>query len=116
MLARVADCGADEQIVGRAAPVASPLDPENLRAVIVKVFPDLAAGAFTPQTRGWDSVAIDVDDRLIFKFPRHEAARGRLVREAALLAIIHPAGTLPTPNMTLHEGPPQFSRHDRLQG
>jgi len=87
-----------------------------LRAVIVKVFPDLAAGAFTPQTRGWDSIAIDVDDRLIFKFPRHEPGRAGLVREAALLAIIHPAVTLPTPDMTLHEGPPLFSRHDKLRG
>lgn len=101
--------------------MASPLDPETLRAVIVRVFPDLADSTFTPQTRGWDSVAIDVDERLIFKFPRHEAARGRLVREAALLAIIHPAVSLPTPNMTLHEGsspegPTLFSRHDKLHG
>ena len=101
--------------------MASPLDPETLRAAIVAVFPDLAAGVFAPQTRGWDSVAIDVDDRLIFKFPRHEAGRDGLVREAALLAIIHPAVSLPTPNMTLHEAPTQegallFSRHDKLRG
>jgi aminoglycoside phosphotransferase (APT) family kinase protein len=96
--------------------VDSPLDPETLRAVIVKVFPDLSAGAFTPQTKGWDSVAIDVDDRLIFKFPRHESARAGLVREAAVLAIVHPAVTLPAPNMTLHDGPPLFSRHDKLRG
>ena len=94
----------------------SPPDPETLRGVITEAFPDLAAGVFTPQTRGWDSVAIDVDDRLIFKFPRHEAARGRLVCEAALLGIIHPAVTLSTPNMTLHDGPPLFSRHDKLRG
>jgi len=96
--------------------LASPLDPETLRAAIVGVFPELAGGVFTPQTRGWDSVAIDVDERLIFKFPRHEAAKGRLVREAALLAIIQPAVSLPAPNMTLHDGPPLFSRHDKLQG
>ena len=94
----------------------SPLDPETLRAVIVRAFPDLAGATFTPQIRGWDSVAIDVDDRLIFKFPRHEAACARLVREAALLAIIHPAVALPTPNMTLHDGPPLFSRHNKLPG
>jgi aminoglycoside phosphotransferase (APT) family kinase protein len=92
------------------------MDPESLRAVVVRVFPDLAASAFTPQTRGWDSVAIDVDDRLIFKFPRHEAGRASLVREAALLAIIHPVVSLATPNMTLHEGPPLFSRHGKLRG
>jgi len=87
-----------------------------LRALIVRTFPDLAAGVFTPQARGWDSLAIDVDDGLIFKFPRHAAARERLVREAALLAVIHPAVTLPTPDMSLHDGPPLFSRHDKLRG
>jgi hypothetical protein len=87
-----------------------------LRPVIVRAFPDLASSVFTPQPRGWDSFAIDVDDRLIFKFPRHDAARTRLVREAALLAIIHPAVTLPTPDMTLHQGPPLFSRHHKLRG
>jgi aminoglycoside phosphotransferase (APT) family kinase protein len=101
--------------------VASPLDPETLRAVIAEVFPDLADSVFTPQTRGWDSVAIDVDNRLIFKFPRHAAGRAGLVREAALLAIVHPAVTLPTPDMTLHQGPTRegallFSRHDKLRG
>jgi aminoglycoside phosphotransferase (APT) family kinase protein len=100
--------------------VISPLDPASLRAAIVRVFPDLAASTFTPQTRGWDSVAIDVDDALIFKFPRHEAGRTGLVREAALLAIIHPRVSLPTPNMTLHSGgdlgPPLFSRHAKLRG
>ena len=100
--------------------MASPLDPETLRSVIIEVFPDLAAATFTPQTRGWDSVAIDVDDRLMFKFPRHEAGRAGLVREAALLAIIHAAVSLPTPNMTLHQGlpdgPPLFSRHEKLRG
>jgi aminoglycoside phosphotransferase (APT) family kinase protein len=102
--------------VERDTSVAPPLDLETIRAAIVKVFPDLAAGVFTPRTRGWDCVAIDVDDRLIFKFPRHVAGRAGLVREAALLAIIRPMVTLPTPNMTLHDGPPLFSRHDKLRG
>jgi hypothetical protein len=90
--------------------------PEALQAVIVNAFPDLAGAVFTPQARGWDSVAIDVDDRLIFKFPRHEAARVRLAREAGLLARVRPAVSLPTPDMTLHEGPPLFSRHRKLRG
>lgn len=99
----------------------APLDVEALKALIIKRFPDLAASDFTPQTRGWDSLAIDVDDRLMFKFPRHAAARAGLAREAALLAVIGPAVSLPTPNMTLHEGlevhgAPLFSRHDKLRG
>ena len=91
-------------------------DLPTLRSAIVRVFPDLAASVFTPQLRGWDSFAIDVDERLIFKFPRHEAARERLVREAALLGVIHPGVALPTPDMSLHDGPPLFSRHCKLQG
>jgi hypothetical protein len=94
--------------------LASP--PDDPRRVILQVFPDLDGATFTPQTRGWDSLAIDVDDRLIFKFPRREAVEVRLVREAALLAIIRPGVTLPTPHMTLHDGPPLFSRHEKLCG
>lgn len=93
-----------------------PEDPEALRAVIVREFPDLAPGLFAPQAQGWDSVAIDVDDALMFKFPRHEAGHAGLVREAALLTVIRPAVSLPTPNMTLHQGPPLFSRHEKLRG
>jgi aminoglycoside phosphotransferase (APT) family kinase protein len=99
----------------------TPLTLETLQPVIVRAFPELAGGVFAPQPRGWDSFAIDVDDHLIFKFPRHEAARQRLATEAALLAIIRPAVDLPTPDMTLHDGtshggPPLFSRHAKLRG
>ena len=89
---------------------------EPLRAVIVGMFPELADSIFAALPGGWDSFAIDVDDRLIFKFPRREAARTALAREAALLAMIRPAVSLPTPDMSLHDGPPLFSRHAKLKG
>ena len=98
------------------APTQPAPDFDACQVAIVRAFPELAGAVFTPQAHGWDSFAIDADDRLIFKFPRHEAGRAGLVREAALLAIIHPAVTLPTPNMSLHPGPPLFSRHDKLRG
>jgi aminoglycoside phosphotransferase (APT) family kinase protein len=96
-------------------------DLQVLQGVIVGVFPELASATFTPQARGWDSFAIDVDDSLIFKFPRHEAAQRRLVSEAALLAVIRPAVSLPTPGLTLHKGSSPdgghlFSRHEKLRG
>lgn len=97
-----------------AAATAAQID--DLRGVIVRVFPELADAAFTAQARGWDSLAIDADDRLMFKFPRNEAARGRLVREAEVLGIVNAGVLLPTPRMTLHVGPPLFSRHDKLRG
>lgn len=40
----------------------------------------------------------------------HEEAES-LVREAGLLAVIRPTVTMPVPDLTLHSGPPLFSRH-----
>lgn len=91
-----------------------PLD--TLRGHIVAACPDLADSAFTLLGLGWDSLAVDVDDRLIFKFPRHAAAAARLAREVAVLAIVRPAVTLPVPAPVLHRGPPMFTRHDKLPG
>jgi Ser/Thr protein kinase RdoA (MazF antagonist) len=89
---------------------------ETLRAAIIGSFPELSESRFTLLTVGWDCVAVDVDDRLIFKFPRHEAARKRLVSEAGILAVIRPAVTMPVPDLTLHSGPPLLSRHVKLKG
>jgi hypothetical protein len=90
--------------------------PETLRAAITGSLPELSDSKFTLLTAGWDCVAVDVDGRLIFKFPRHEAAEEALVREASLLAVIRPAVTMPVPDLTLHPGPPLFSCHIKLEG
>lgn len=89
---------------------------EPFRAAITAVFPELANASFRLLAPGWHSAALDVDGRLIFKFPRGEAAERALVREASLLAVIRPAVTMPVPSLTLHPGPPLFSRHEKLQG
>lgn len=92
------------------------LTPEYLRNVITAAFPELAGAQIRLHTAGWDSVAVDVDDRLIFKFPRHEIAEAALKREASLLAVIRPAVTMRVPDLSLHDGPPLFSRHEKLPG
>ncbi|MGH6859628.1 MAG: aminoglycoside phosphotransferase family protein [Phyllobacterium sp.] len=89
---------------------------QPLRDVIVSLYPELAPATFTLETAGWYSIAMDVDDRLIFKFPRHEIARTALLKEAALLAIIRPAVSMPVPDLAVVEGPPLFSVHGKLQG
>ena len=89
---------------------------ETLRATITGLFPELAGATFTPHTMGWDCVAVDVDDRLIFKFPRHEAAEKALISEARKLAVIRPAVTMPIPDLIIHPGPPLFSRHIKIKG
>lgn len=94
----------------------SGMELEKLRSVIVASFPELAGSAFALMTLGWDCVAVDVDDRLIFKFPRHEAAQKALTAEARLLTVTRPAVTMPVPDLTIHPGPPLFSRHEKLKG
>ncbi len=90
--------------------------PGGFRASITAAFPELSDSAFTLLTDGWDCVAVDVDDHLIFKFPRREAAARALAAEAGLLAVVRPAVTMPVPDMTFHPGPPSFSRHVKLKG
>ena len=65
---------------------------------------------------GWDSLAIDADDDLIFKFPKNTEAEARLRREVRFLDIVRPAVSIPVPQMELHEGPPVFSAHRKLKG
>jgi len=89
---------------------------EALRSVIVARFPELADGTFALLMEGWDSVAVDVDDALIFKFPRNEVARTSLIREASVLAAVRPALTMPVPDLAVFEEPRLFSRHHKLKG
>jgi aminoglycoside phosphotransferase (APT) family kinase protein len=89
---------------------------DSLRTAILREFPDFRNAQFTLLTTGWDSVAVDVDDQLICKFPRHEDAEKRLVKEVALLAVIRPHVTMQVPNMRLHPGPPLFTSHPKLHG
>lgn len=96
--------------------MASPADLQPLRKIIAETFPHLAASKFKLLTAGWDSMAVEVDDRLIFKFPRHETAQRALVREASLLVVIRPAVTMRVPDPVLHRGPPLFSWHEKIRG
>ena len=89
---------------------------ERMRAAVVRVHPELSGATFEVATAGWHSTALDVDDRRIFKFPRHEAAERALLKEAALLAQVRSAVSMPVPDMRIHEGPPLFSEHVKIEG
>ena len=56
---------------------------EKLRARDPARFPAPRDGEFKLITGGWDSAAVDVDGKLIFKFPRNKAACEALRHEAA---------------------------------
>jgi len=89
---------------------------ENFQKVIGLAFPEFAGSRYTLLTTGWDCVAVDVDDRWIFKFPRHLSAEQALRTEVSLLEVLRPFLTLPVPAPELHPGHPIFSRHLKLKG
>ncbi len=89
---------------------------KKFRVAILRDFPSLIAAKFKLIGNGWDSAAVDVDRKLIFKFPRKKGARESLRREAGILAIVRPALSVTVPDLRLHEGPPLFSTHLKLKG
>ncbi|WP_375449736.1 phosphotransferase family protein [uncultured Devosia sp.] len=89
---------------------------DQLAPIIVATFPELAGSSFSLLSEGWDSVAVDVDDRLIFKFPRNADAERALAMEARLLAAIRPVIATPVPDLEVFETPRRFSRHCKLKG
>ena len=94
----------------------SPFSLDALRTAIIERFPDHAGGQFSLLAEGWDSVAVDVDDRLIFKFPRHPRGEAALRREVAILDVVAPAVSMPVPRLELIEQPQTFSRHAKIAG
>jgi hypothetical protein len=95
---------------------ASQFELGMLKDVIIARFPALGKARFTMLSEGWDSVAVDVDDRLIFKFPRHAPGEEGLRREAAILGLVRNAVSMPVPNLVLFDTPTTFSRHDKIAG
>ncbi len=89
--------------------------PDHIRHAIVSAFPDLAGVAFTVAGKGFHSLAVEAGG-YIFKFPEGDDAERALRREASLLAAMHGRVTIAVPDMSLHEGPPLFSRHRMLAG
>ncbi len=90
--------------------------PAELQTAILAAFPEFSESRFSVLGQGWHSIAIDVDDRVVFKFPRHHAAQQALIKEAALIAAVRPALTIAVPDLRLHKGPPLFSSHEKLHG
>ena len=95
---------------------ASQFELDDLKTIIIGRFPELAEGRFTLLAEGWDSVAVDVDDRVIFKFPRHPRGEAALRREVAILGVVGAAVSMRVPSLTLFEAPQTFSRHDKIPG
>lgn len=70
-------------------------DPSRYRAVIATAFPDLPIRTFRFLAEGWDSVVWEINDDLLFRFPKRAEVAVRLRIEIALLPMLGP--TLPAP-------------------
>jgi Ser/Thr protein kinase RdoA (MazF antagonist) len=88
----------------------------DYRMTIVAAYPRFANSQLKVLTHSWDSVAVDVDNEFIFKFPKNAKAELALRMEYKLLRHIRPRVTIAVPDMTLHNGPPLFSIHGKIQG
>ena len=68
-------------------PNADDPDGGRLRAHVEACVPGLRVRHAVPTPGGWDSDALVVNGRLLFRFPRgREAEAGRLAKERSLLA------------------------------
>lgn len=93
------------------------LDIDVLRDRIAAVAPELADAPFAVHGGGWDSVAIEVAERWIFKFPRTPDLIASARREYTILNLIRPRASLPVPDLVLHEDSAGlFSQHEKIPG
>lgn len=86
------------------------------RDAVLRAFPEIEGANFRPLTMGFHSLALDADDRLIFKFPKGPEAERALRREARILAAVRPHLSMPVPDLELIEDPMLFSRHTKIKG
>lgn len=90
-------------------------DVETFRAAIASVAPELRDAPLTVLAEGWDSAAVEAGG-FVFKFPKHDDAKARLAKEAAVLRLVRAHVGLPVPEMVLYPGPPLMSRHRIIAG
>ena len=96
-------------------------DSAYYHALIAAAFPDLRNGTARVVGAGWDCVAVDLDGRLVFRFPRHAAAEQSLLTEIRLLPELAPLLPVPIPRYThvsepMLDYPYHFAGYARLPG
>ena len=74
------------------------IDVDTSIALIKQNFPRVAIQTVLPITRGWDSFVLEVNGRLIFRFPMREDAMAYQQKELSLLPVLEPALSTPIPH------------------
>src|SRR5262245_38016017 len=71
------------------------METERYQAMIEACFPQLRLRSIAPVSHGWDSVAIEVNGKYIFRFPKRPDVEPQYRKEALLLPEL--AGQVPAP-------------------
>jgi aminoglycoside 2''-phosphotransferase len=79
---------------------------DNYRAALAEKFPALAVEKLEYLSEGWDSVAVLVNDRLIFRFPKRASTQENLRIEIQLLPELAKYLPLPIPQFEYIGDPP----------
>jgi len=72
---------------------------EHYRQIIAACFPELLIDSCAIHSEGWDSVAVAVNDELIFRFPKRRDVEPQYQIERRLLPALAGALPLPIPNV-----------------
>ena len=110
--------------MARVAPVASRIPDWNeriCREAINHCFPEVRIRTLKAIHEGWDNHVVDVNNRLIFRFPRRKDVEKSVKREVALLRLLKGAlpYPIPTPEYVWHGDstvPTHFFGYPKLQG
>ena len=75
-------------------------DAEAVRRAVAGAFPDLPVASCAFLAEGWDSSAWEINDALVFRFPKRAEVAGWLEKEIGLLPALAPALPAPVPRFT----------------
>jgi len=82
---------------------------DSFRTIIAACFPELPIRSCEYVSQGWDSVALAVNDELIFRFPLRPLAEPQYLMEARLLDALADRVSLPIPRFTYRwDGRPPY--------
>src|SRR5690349_19339200 len=75
------------------------MSAEDYRRTIAACFPTLAVDQCRLLGQGWDSVAIEINRRLLFRFPKRADVERQYLLEHRLLPVLADALPLPIPDV-----------------
>ena len=98
------------------------IDAALVRTLLREQFPNLDATKVEYLNEGCDSVAFEIDERLVFRFPKRADVEAQMTTEREVLSVLASAGPPIAIPVIRYEGQPagafpfRFAGYDKLQG